>query len=472
MITNLIGAAEAVFLLHALVASGTAIHAVLHSSDPRAAWGWIAICALAPLVGPLLYLMLGTNRIAAETRARPDVTTRKISSPTPKLTHVIDEELSELVRIGDATTGRPLTAGNRIEILHNGDEAYPAMLRAINGARKRVWMSSYIFRGDNTGRAFADVLASARARGIDVRVLVDAVGDWYYWPRGSRLLSRLGIDVRRFHLSREFLPLPHLNLRNHRKLLLVDDHMAFTGGLNIGDNHWKGGAVKPALDVHFQIEGPIAVQMRDVFQEDWTIAGGQPATVDRSLASPCMPQSTSYCRVVTEGPQEELDRLELILMGALANAHRKVSVVTPYFVPMPVLSRALEAAALRGVEVMIILPQSSNLPWVDWACRHWLRTLLVRGVRVFLQPSFVHAKLFIVDGYYSQVGSANLDARSLKLNFELNVEVFGRELGEQLQAHADELQKTSRELHLEELNKEGAARRLRNAAFWLLSAYL
>ncbi len=159
-------------------------------------------------------------------------------------------------------------------------------------------------------------------------------------------------------------------------------------------------------------------------------------------------------------------------MGALANAHRQVSIVTPYFVPMPVLSRALEAASLRGVEVTLLLPEASNLPWVDWACRHWLRTLLSRGVRVYLQPQFVHAKLFLVDGYYAHVGSANLDARSLRLNFELNVEIFDRAFGQSLQEHVDAMRQQSRELTLGELDAASPAHRLRNAMFWLLSAYL
>jgi cardiolipin synthase len=478
MITTGQALAAAAVAAHASLAVITAAHALLHVRDPRAAWGWIAACWLAPLAGPLLYLMLGTNRVRA--RARELLGTDDLAAletePVglqPQLPGVLEVELRELVRIGGAMTRRPLLAGNTAQILHDGEQTYPAMIAAIDAAQQRVWMSSYIFSAGAVGQRFADALAAAQARGVEVRVLIDGVGNLYYWPRGSRMLAKRGLDVRRFQLPRRMKLVPYMNLRNHRKLLIVDDGVAFTGGLNIGDQHMVTLAEHPAADLHFRFEGPIARQLAQSFAEDWAISGGDALTLPAKREVSMSTHGTNFCRVITEGPNEELDRLELILLGALATAHRSVRIMTPYFIPTPELARAMEAAALRGVEVLVMLPARSNLPWVDWASRHWLRSLLQRNVRVLLRPApFAHSKLFIVDGYYTLVGSANLDPRSLMLNFELLVETYGAAFTATLNAHFDQQRAGCVELTLAELDTDSRLKRLRNSICWLFSPYL
>lgn len=464
------GELNLLIVVHTALAGFTGLHALMHSRDPRAAWGWIAACGLAPILGSLLYLLLGVHRVSSR-RARVERSRLARPSQVPPLQQSLPKELEELVRIGDATTRRPLTPDNRVDMLHNGDEAYPAMLRAIDTAQRSILLSTYIFRGDETGRLFAGLLGRARRRGVDVRVLVDAVGDLYFWPRGSTALRAEGVEVRRFQLGRHNLPLPHLNLRNHRKLLVIDDELAFIGGLNIGNHHWTGGAPRPAIDMHFRVCGQVVSELAGVFHDDWATATGESPRPPPPPPAVSASSDLHFCRVVTDGPLEEPSQLELILLGALANAHARVSIVTPYFVPMTTLSRALEAAALRGVDVTVVLPARSNLPWVDWASRRWLESLLQRGVRVLLHPSFLHTKMFVVDGFYAQIGSANLDARSLRLNFELNLEVYGTDLASRLEAHFDSLARASTPLELRELHGMGILRRVRNAVFWLFSAY-
>ncbi|MGH8517094.1 MAG: phospholipase D-like domain-containing protein, partial [Panacagrimonas sp.] len=283
---------------HLMLAAFTAMHALMHSRDPRAAWGWIATCWLAPILGPVLYLFFGVHRVSSR-RARNTRSTAPRPSAIPPLTHLLPKELEELVRIGDAVTGRRLTQDNQVEILHNGDEAYPAMLRAIDGAQRSILLSTYIFRGDDTGRAFASLLGRARQRGVDVKVLVDAVGDLYYWPRGSDRLRQEGVEVRHFQLGRRYLPLPHLNLRNHRKLLVIDEEVAYLGGLNIGDHHWAHSSNHPALDMHFEVRGAVLADLHAVFQEDWCTAGGTP--LQAAATAPSKPQGGHFCRVVTDG---------------------------------------------------------------------------------------------------------------------------------------------------------------------------
>ena len=459
-------------LLHAVLGVATTVHALLNVRDPRAAWGWIAACLLAPIAGPLLYLLLGTNQVnpkAQRIHAADD------AGASPELVAllpgVLAEELRELVRIGGAMTGRPLVAGNGVAMLHSGEQAYPAMLAAISNAKSRIWLASYIFSGRGIGAQFVAALSAAKRRGVEVRVLIDAVGDLYYFPRASSLLMQADVPTRRFQLARRFFPLPHLNLRNHRKLLVIDDDLAFTGGMNISDHTVLGRPTPQLVDLHFRLRGPIAEQLAAAFDEDWRDCGGEPA---QPRTGPVIAHSgSSHCRAITAGPNEGVERLELVLLAALANAHHRVCIMTPYFIPMPELARGLEAAALRGVAVELILPARSNLRWVDWASRRWQRDLLAHGVRIHLRPGpFSHAKLFVVDDYYAHLGSANLDPRSLRLNFELIVETYCQRFAGELLRHFDEVRSQCRARTAAELDRASGLSRARDAVCWLFSPYL
>lgn len=463
-------------LLHvalALLASG---HAVLVKRDPRSAWAWITACWLFPLLGVFLYYLLGINRV--ETRARrmrPRLRAGLAAGVRPlrlpDAPGASAAELHELVRIGEAMGGNPLAFGNRVEPLCNGDEAYPAMLQAIAGARDSVYLASYIFETGVVGRRFVQALAQAQARGARVRVLVDGVADLYYWPSPSRLLARHGVRAARFLPLRALPPMLHINLRNHRKLLVVDGAVAFTGGMNIGDHHvvrrWRRDSI---ADLHFRIEGPVVRQLEQVFIEDWQFAAREelppaPGTVAES--------GRAACRAVADGPNEDIDKLLLIILSALAQAHHQVRIMTPYFIPAPELMGALRAAALRGVEVSIVLPRQSDQRWVDWAARKFLPPLLQRQVCVYLQPApFAHTKLFLVDDYYALVGSANMDQRSLRLNFELVVEVYDAEVLARLVAHFEQVRRRAQPLSLAALERRPLPVRLRDGLCWLFSPYL
>jgi cardiolipin synthase len=463
-------------LVDVLAASAAAGHALLNKRDPRAAWGWILASILMPLVGPLLYYFLGINRAHWRAQHALGFSTAPVApiamtlSTVPGLLTPKQQEREELVRIGGAMSGRPLLPGNRVTPLFSGEQAYPAMLEAIAVARHSVWLSSYIFEGTGIGKQFARALSDAQARGVTVRVLLDGIGDLYYRPRGSALLRRHGVVVRLFQVPRRFPPLPHLNLRNHRKLLIVDGCRAFLGGMNIGDHHYAAARRGATLDLHFSVEGPVVRQFEQVFAADWRYAAAENLALAREDPPP---SGTAFCRALTDGPNEELETIQLVLLGALATAHSRVHIMTPYFIPTPELAGALQATALRGVEVVMILPERSNLPWLDWATRHWLRPHLQREIRVFWRkPPFAHSKMFVVDDYYALIGSANLDSRSLRLNFEVMLEVYDPDLVAGLGQHFAEVRGESHELRLQELETLPLAVRLRNAACWLFSPYL
>lgn len=456
------------------VATVSAGHALLTKRDPRAALGWIAACVLFPLVGPLLYFAFGINRIRmrAQKLVATGVDTGVDRVADAVLAPGVPGELTQLERVGWALTGVPLSTGNRVELLHNGEAVFPAMLTAIDGAREEVVLATYIFETNDTGRRFVDSLAAARDRGVRVLVLIDGIGELYSFPWAARLLRKRDVRVLRFLPPRLLPPRLQINLRNHRKVLVVDGETAFTGGINIGDRYLAERSENPrrVVDVHARVTGPVVHHLRRAFVEDWRWVSGETLP---EIAPTTARTGAASCRVIADGPSEDLEKIAMLLVAAISVATRRVCIMTPYFLPPRSLITALQAASLRGVEVRVVLPEKNNLPYVHWATRKMLWELLGRGVRVYLQPPpFVHTKLFRIDDDYVLLGSANIDPRSLRLNFELVLEAYDAELAADVGRHFDAVVARSREVTLKEMDARAPLAKLRDAAAWLASPYL
>jgi cardiolipin synthase A/B len=437
---------------------------------------------LFPLGGPVLYLFFGLNR--ARSRARrlgprlghfgPGLERgERLAEPHP-LPGQIRDAYRNLARIGQSLGRHPLVGGNSARPLVNGEQSYPAMLEAIDQAESHILLTTYILDHDRTGEQFRQALVAAVGRGVEVRVLLDGFGDYYSWPRASRALRRAGVRTARFLPPRLLPPSLSLNMRNHHKILVVDDRVGFTGGMNISDRHCLELADnrRPTADLHFRLTGPLVLQLSEEFQRLWRFATGRndPPPAVQMVASE---GDDLLCRTITDGPDEDLDRLTMLLTAAISEARESVRIMTPYFLPPRELVGAIQAAALRGVEVTVVLPEKNNLPYVHWATRNMLWEVLFHGVRVVYQPPpFNHAKLFVVDGYYSLVGSSNWDPRSLRLNFELQVEIYDSGFAAGLTAYFDQAAAAGREVTLEEVDSRSLPVRFRDSICWLFTPYL
>jgi cardiolipin synthase len=464
---------EVFWLLSASLSVGITVHVLLRKREVGAAIGWIGLVWLSPLLGSALYALLGVNRVTRRARKlgiKPSQPARAGGASAPTA-----PDLPERYRPLDHAVGRitalPLRPGNRIETLRNGDAVYPAMLAAIAGARRSIALSSYIFRKDATGRAFLDALQAARDRGVAVRVLVDGIGSGYFFATIYGGLRRRGVPVGRFMHSALPWRMPFLNLRTHKKLLIVDGTLAFTGGINIADeNRVAANPPEPVRDVHFQIEGPVVGQLTAAFASDWAFV------TDEEIEGPdwfpaLEHRGESRARVVTSGPDADLRKIELVVLEAISCATRSIRLMTPYFLPSEVLVSALSLAALRGLTVDVIIPMASDHAIVDWATRAHVDPLLRSDVRIWLDdPPFDHAKLLVVDDAWCFIGSANWDTRSFRLNFELNVEVYDTDLARRLDAFMRE--KMNLRLTPEALSRRGLPVRLRDAGVRLLLPYL
>ncbi len=384
------------------------------------------------------------------------------------------EHLKLLADVVNRIAAFPLTSGNHVQPLVNGDEAFPAMLAAIESAQKSISLSTYIFDNDPTGEQFAVALSRAVARGVAVRVLVDSAGARYSWPSVIHKLKRSNVQVARFLPSLAPWRVMTLNLRNHRKLLAVDGQTAFTGGMNIRHgNVLTGRSSHPVQDLQFRVEGPVVTQLQAVFANDWAFTTGEVLRGEAWFPEPRSASPGVVARVIADGPDADFEKLRLTLLAALAEAQTSVQILTPYFLPDLALISALNLAALRGVRVDIILPAKNNLPFVHWASRAMWWQVLERGCRLWLTPPpFDHSKLMIVDGHWVLLGSANWDARSLRLNFELNVECYGREFAHEMAAVIGKKLRGAHEVTLPEVDGRSLPAKLRDAAARLFSPFL
>jgi cardiolipin synthase len=342
-------------------------------------------------------------------------------------------EIRRLLRAPDVR----LTRGNAVHLYTDGGAGLAAMLEALGAARRRIHFETYIFRSDATGRRFASVLGERARAGVEVRLLVDALGARGLDPALSGELRGCGADVVLFNPLTRLLPRWAPRRRDHRKILVVDGEVAFTGGLNVGDEYalgplWAGRRV-PWRDLHVGVRGPAVRMLEAVFLESWFRAdgpdrpwldfGGEAATAagDQALA------------VLADGPTYHRRRVRDLLIAALERTRRRALLATPYFVPGRSLRRALERAAERGVEVELLTAGYSDHPSLVWASHALLPRLLEQGVRAFeVERSMMHAKVAVFDEETALLGTSNLDHQSLHHSYEVNLIAEGGSLPQQL----------------------------------------
>ncbi len=448
-----------VALLDVVVVTLTLLVIVGRRKSAHVTLAWILVVVTFPFVGPLLWFLLAGRRIrrvGRRKRLSAEAVRARLATLFGSRGSVLPADASVLALAG-RLTGLPATAGNRLELLTENDEAFRRKLDAIGAARRSVWAEYYLVEPDETGKGFLRLLAAKAREGLDVRLLYDAVG-------ASRIddaaLDELLASGGRAHA---FLPVNPFrrrwstHLRNHRKLLVVDAAKAFTGGMNVG-NEYSGllarlrpgsrasrEAGKAWRDTHVLVEGPAVHELVRVFAEDWTFQTGEHLDVPAPVPAPAGPLSPRAAAapgtpgpvvsVLPSGPDQAENATALAWFAAIGLSRQRCWITSPYFVPDEPTQRALVSAALRGVDVRLLVPLESDAPLVSWAAYSFFPPLLSAGVRIWrYAPAVLHAKTTAVDGSLSLVGSANLDVRSFLLNFELGVLVRDPDFASALEA--------------------------------------
>lgn len=468
--TNSVLLADLLTVLHGAFATAVTLHVLLNKRDVGSAIGWMGLAWLSPFIGSALYVVLGINRVhrkAGRIRRYRQSLTRRIK----KGEIARDDPLAPLVLAVEVITQRPLLSGNHVDFLRNGDETYPAMLAAIDGATTSIGLSSYIFYDDLAGEKFVKALAAAKERNVEVRVLIDGVGSGYFFSAALRRLQAHGIRAARFMHSLVPWEMPFLNLRCHRKILVVDGQTAFIGGINISEaNLLHLNPTAPIRDTHFRVVGPVVAQIAETFVSDWYFTSGE------ELKGPAwFPDlkvvGKAQARVITSGPDADIEKMDLTFLQAIGCARRSIKIMTPYFLPEDRLISGLSLAAMRGVSVDIVVPMKSDHMLMDWAMRAHVNSILMAGGRIWCAPKpFEHSKLLAVDGEWSLIGSANWDVRSMRLNFEINMEIYDAGFAALVEQEIDK--RKGEPLTLAEIESRPLELHLRDRAARLLLPYL
>jgi len=462
-----------------------AIHVMMTRKEPTSALCWIAVCFALPGIGLALYLIFGVNRIQNVGQSwhnerkfnqkEPGVPAEKLEENLfNQSLEICNEVFHDFIRqkhLGDRINEQELVPGCHVEPLFNGTEAYPEMISEINKAEQSIYLSTYIFGNSGIAQEIINALVQAHQRGVEVKVLIDGVGALYSWPTAYRKLRKQGVPVALFLPPfKSFYYTLHLNLRNHRKLLIIDGGVGFTGGMNIHDDNYLKNSPK-ILDIHFKIRGPVVGQMQDSFMRSWYFATGEvtPPVFYFNGES----QGSMLCRGVTDGPSQNLPKISLLIRGALCSARHSIRIMTPYLILDQSMRTFFTTAALRGIKVEIIMPQVNNLGFVQWASESLFPTLLNCDLELYYRSGpFAHTKILIMDDQYVLLGSSNIDNRSMYLNFEYGLEVYSPRLASQLISHFEEVKSKAKKISRAYLQSRTFRIKLRNAFLNLFSPYM
>jgi cardiolipin synthase len=432
-------------LAHLGLAAPLVADLLLRRKEPMSTMAWLQGIVLFPFVGSGLYLLLGAGSLqrrryrrrrqrlgpleaGQETRGSPEGI---VTVQAPQVTGFA----ADAVALATTTSRRPPTFGNAVRIFDNVSHLYDELEAAVEAARHHVHFEYYLFQPDATGRRFLELLRGKASEGVEVRLLLDAVGTRNLTSEHLKPFVGAGGQVGWFLPLRAFKRIQALHLRNHRKIAVIDGNLAFTGGANIGDEY-RGRRARRAhwRDTHLQVQGPAVHHLQEVFAEDWWFATETKLTQD-AYFPPLPPAGQAVVHVVASGPDDPARAIHATLFHAIATAQKRVWIATPYFVPDEPIAMALETAARRGVDVRLLVPNRSDHPLADRAGESFLPVLLEAGGRVYrYEAGMLHSKLVAIDGRWGTLGSANMDIRSFRLNFEVNLIVLSPEITGHIEA--------------------------------------
>jgi cardiolipin synthase len=438
---------------HVLLSAATAVGYVLtlcllpvvwlqKKRSPTSTVAWIMAIVMMPCFGGVLYLLFGIERIQRRMRGRQAASAQLTSSlPDLALHHLaahdgLSSMQQSLVRLAERVAGVPVTAGNRVELFAETTAAFAALQAALETAERSIHLEYYIWQPDRIGTKLRNLLISKARNGVAVRFLYDSLGSMRLTQKFLQPMRDAGIQIATFVPGQSFRERWSINLRSHRKIVVIDGETGFTGGMNVGDEYlgrnphfgyWR--------DTHLRLDGPTVLQLQEVFATDWFYATGEELNGPEFFPSPAEVGKVN-AQVLASGPDDPDAIFHTVMFAAINQAQKQVLVSTSYFVPPPALFSALEAAALRGVRTRVLVSGPVTYWTTYHACRSFYDELLRAGVEIYeYHRGQQHAKTLTVDGEWSIVGTPNFDARSVFLNFEVAVALYDAGIAEQLEDH-------------------------------------
>lgn len=452
-----------------------ALGLVLERRSPVATLAWILALIWLPAVGIVVYLFLGPRRLARKKRKRVASKTQLRAAIDLVVAETDDVSRTQLAQLGVSAGEAPPLPAHGVELFTEGDLCYAAMLRAITAAEHHVHLEYYIWQPDRIGARLRDALIERAKAGIEVRLLLDGIGAFAINERFVGPLRAAGATIEWFNpvnpLRGRFR---RADFRTHRKILVVDGRVGFTGGINVDECHgaeFREG--KAWRDTHLRFEGTAVLALQRLFLEDWAFATERDAPVGLAYLPRPTGQGDHLVQVVGSGPDTDVFAIHKLYFSAITSAKQRVWITTPYFVPDEPILEAISTAAMRKVDVRIIVPRDGDSRLVNLAARSYFPELLQAGARIFeYEGRFIHAKTMVVDDDLAIVGTANLDNRSFRLNFEVVAAVYGADLATRLATAFEDDLTCTREVQPTTLQREPLLQRLGESAARLMSPLL
>lgn len=444
-----------------------ALFVVVHKRRPTAALAWLVVIFFQPWVGVALYLLIGRHRLPRRRTRQYRRLVRRLEhlkkqfDEHPHVTHPeLGPQCKTAITLAERYGSMPILDGNSVTLISDTNDVIQQLTADIDQAKEHVHMLFFIFRNDDTGRRVATALKQAAERGVKCRLLLDAVGSWSALRSIGDDLREAGVEVY------DTLPVGFLrrrasriDLRNHRKIAVIDGMTAYTGSQNIVDDNY-GYKDLVWHDLTARLNGPVVQELQTVFLEDWTFRTDQ-FLDDPSLFPPPEPFGTVPAQVLPSGPDDPVESYQRLVVAALHSAQQRVVITTPYFVPDEPFLQAMQVVAQRDIVVNLILPIKTDHPLIDMAGQAYFEELLEAGVRIFTyENGLLHAKTITIDDSIAFLGSSNFDIRSFSLNFEINLLLYGREVTQSLRERQMQYLHNSRAIDRPQWKKHGSFKRL------------
>lgn len=430
------------YALFVIVTIGVIIH---DKRDPVKALSWIIVISLLPVVGFVFYIVFGRNHRKEKLFSRKglhdleqiDAMSRQqiYEVNSPALLHKPEiSDNRDIITLLLNSNKALLTVHNRVKVLNDGTATFDEIRRALWAARSTIHLEYYIIEDDELGREIADILIAKASEGVEVRLIYDDVGSWGLSRRFVRRLKKAGVEVHSFMQVVFPWLTSRVNYRNHRKILVVDGKVGFTGGINIAQRYVTGTRMGAWRDTHLRLEGEAVGMLQIVFIADWYFVTKQLLDDYGKYLPKTHVEKETMIQIATSGPDSDWASIMQAFFAAITHAQHHIYISSPYFLPNEAILTAIKVASLSGIDVRIMIPSRSDSKVVYWASRSYIGELIDANVKVYLyRRGFNHSKLIMIDGKFSSVGTANMDIRSFEDNFEVSAILYDREITRQLE---------------------------------------
>ncbi|MCD8172548.1 MAG: cardiolipin synthase [Alistipes sp.] len=428
-----------------VVTIGLIIH---EKREPVKALAWITVIALIPVAGLFLYIIFGRNHRKAKIFNLKEIAnlelfdnlSRKqleaIQNPDLLVRGAISDN-KDIITLLLNTNKSLLTLRNRIRVLNNGKDTFSAIIKALREAKSSIHIEYYIYENDRIGKKITKILLEKARAGVEVRFIYDDVGSWGLSRKFLRTLRKAGVEVGCFMPVVFPWLTSRVNYRNHRKIIVVDGSVAFTGGINIAERYLRRGRKGIWRDTHLKLEGESVSMLQTIFTTDWYFVSGKKQIAFSDIYFPKVRiNDTVPIQIATSGPDSDWASIMQAFFAAITRAEDHIYISSPYFLPNQAILTALKIAALSGIDVRVMIPSRSDTKIVYWATRSYISELMEAGIKVYLYcKGFNHSKVIIIDGSFSSVGTANMDIRSFEDNFEVTAIMYDKKIARELEGY-------------------------------------